>query len=124
MAKKAKRRRPPKQKPVPTSPLWKRPWVLVALVVLLMVLLLLVPTFSDGRPVFDGERAYDEVVRQVAFGPRVPGTDAHDAARAYFVETLEALADRVLQQPVTATIGDSVAVEGTNIVASFNLAPK
>jgi hypothetical protein len=96
--------------------------VLVAVAALVLLLVFLVPMLGKkAKPVFDAERAYAEVVRQVEFGPRVPGTAGHDAARAYFVETLEALADRVLEQPVTATIGDSVTVTGTNIVASFNL---
>lgn len=108
---------------VAPRPLWQRPLVLVTVVALIVVLVFAVRTFSDTKPTFDGERAFAEVVRQVEFGPRVPGTDAHAAARAYFVETLEGLADRVLEQPVTATVGDSVTVEGTNIVASFNLDP-
>ncbi|MEP0546740.1 MAG: M28 family peptidase [Rhodothermales bacterium] len=103
--------------------MWKRPVVLVAVAVLVIAFVLLFPTFSAVKPSFDAERAYADVVRQVEFGPRVPGTGGHDAARAYFVETLEALADRVIEQPVTATIGDSVTVTGTNIVASFNLNP-
>lgn len=104
-------------------PLWKRPIVLAAVAALVVLLVVLIPTFSDTKPVFDADRAYADVVRQVEFGPRVPGTAGHDAARAYFVETLSSFADRVIEQPVTATIGDSVTVAGTNIVASFNLDP-
>ena len=111
------------KRPIAPRPLWKRLVVLVAVAALVVALLFLFPTFSDVKPSFDAERAYADVVRQVEFGPRVPGTAGHDAARAYFVETLQGLADRVIEQPVTATIGDSVTVKGTNIVASFNLDP-
>ena len=31
-------------------------------------------------PVFDGARAYDDVLTQVAFGPRIPGTEGHAQA--------------------------------------------
>ena len=108
---------------MPPRPLWQRPVVLAAVVALVLLLVFFVSTLSNVKPSFDGERAYADVVRQVEFGPRIPGTAGHDTARAYFVETLSALADRVLEQPVTAAIGDSVTVEGTNIVASFNLDP-
>jgi Zn-dependent M28 family amino/carboxypeptidase len=100
--------------------------VLIAVGALLLLLLFLVPTLSEPevRPPFDGERAYAEVVRQVEFGPRAPGTTGHDATRAYLVETLEPLADRVLQQRFTYTAPDSTTYTGTNIVASFNLDPE
>lgn len=35
-------------------------------------------------PAFDGERAYGYLTDQVAFGPRVPGTDAWRECREYF----------------------------------------
>jgi Zn-dependent M28 family amino/carboxypeptidase len=94
-----------------------------AVVVLLLLLLFLIPTLSDARPAFDGERAYAEVVRQVEFGPRIPGTAGHEATRVYLAETLEPLADRVLQQSFTYTAPDSTTYAGTNVAASFNLDP-
>jgi len=36
-------------------------------------------------PAFDGARAYRYIEEQVAFGPRVPGTDAWRACREYYV---------------------------------------
>ncbi|MFN8402470.1 MAG: M28 family peptidase [Anaerolineales bacterium] len=38
---------------------------------------------------FDGLRAYEDVKTQVAFGPRVSGTDAHAEVRAWMREQLE-----------------------------------
>lgn len=119
--KKAKRRPAPTPTPTPNrTPLW------IGLVLgLVVALLVLWYVRVPERAPFDGERAYAEVVRQVDFGPRVPGTAAHDAARAYFVETLDGLADRVNEQPVAYTSPDSaLSVRGTNIVASFNLDPE
>jgi Zn-dependent M28 family amino/carboxypeptidase len=46
---------------------------------------------SCGRPAaasFEGKRAYDWVARQVAFGPRAPGTAAHDSCFALLYQTL------------------------------------
>lgn len=40
--------------------------------------------------VFDGSRAYADIVTQVGFGPRIPGTEGHAAFVEWAVETLEA----------------------------------
>lgn len=114
-----------KPQAAPTSSLWIGAAV-VLVAALVVALLLFVPTLSEPeRPAFDGERAFAEVERQVAFGPRVPGSAAHDAARRYFVETLTPLADRVYEQAVSFTSADSsFTTSGTNIVASFNLEPE
>jgi hypothetical protein len=50
---------------------------------------------SCGRPAaasFEGKRAYDWVARQVAFGPRAPGTAGHDSCYALLHSTLRELA--------------------------------
>ena len=38
---------------------------------------------------FDGDRAYDWVKRQIAFGPRAPGTAGHDSCFAALVQALK-----------------------------------
>ncbi len=51
--------------------------------------------FSEqGRevPVFKSDRAYQYVEGQLAFGPRVPGTEAHFAAKEYFADHFKQLA--------------------------------
>lgn len=70
---------------------------------------------------FSGKQAMDYVTRQVAFGPRVPGTPGHAAMAAWLDSMARARADSVtLQQwwhhPAT---GDSVLM--TNVLAQFNL---
>ena len=72
------------------------------------------------RPTFDGQAAMQLVERQVAFGPRVPGTPAHDEALAWLVDTLGALADTVVVEPFThvTTAGDTLRL--SNVVASFS----
>ncbi len=104
-------------------PPWRRPVVLAAAVALLVALVFGVRTLSDVRPAFDGDRAFADVEQQVAFGPRVPGSAGHERTRQWLVDTLEPLADRVTEQPFTAMLGDSAAVEGTNLIASFGLDP-
>lgn len=39
---------------------------------------------------FDGQRAYQDVIRQVEFGPRIPGTEGHARVIAYIQAELKA----------------------------------
>ncbi|MEO0556851.1 MAG: M28 family peptidase [Bacteroidota bacterium] len=73
------------------------------------------------RPRFDASRAFADVERQVAFGPRVPGTDAHAAQLSWMVARLDSLGLTVDRQSVAfADPADSTRVfEGTNVVAAF-----
>jgi glutaminyl-peptide cyclotransferase len=47
---------------------------------------LIPPTHHPGS--FDGQRAYKDVLTQVAFGPRVPGSQAHTSTISYIQEEL------------------------------------
>ncbi len=38
---------------------------------------------------FDGERAYQDVLSQMALGPRLPGSEAHAQTRAWILNTLQ-----------------------------------
>ncbi len=77
------------------------------------------------RPDFDGARALDYVERQVAFGPRVPGTEAHRQTRDFLVQTLSQFADQVGVQRFSYTDrhDSTKTYEGSNIIASFNVGP-
>jgi Zn-dependent M28 family amino/carboxypeptidase len=71
-------------------------------------------------PAFSKDSAYQYVAQQVAFGPRVPGTDAHQATRQWLVEKLKSTGASVIEQTFkakTSTIGE---VRAANIIASFN----
>lgn len=72
-------------------------------------------------PPFSAERAFAFVEQQVAFGPRVPGTAAHESTRAWLVRTLEPLADRVVEQAVVIPLTTGDTLRGTNLVASWDL---
>ena len=71
-------------------------------------------------PLFMRDSAYAHVAKQVSFGPRVPGTPGHQAARQWMVQKLKGYGATVREQTFkanTATIGE---VRATNIIASFN----
>ena len=70
-------------------------------------------------PAFDADSAYAHVAAQVAFGPRVPESEAHAATRAYIRETLERYGAEVTVQPFDARLFDGRRVEGYNLIGSF-----
>lgn len=55
-------------------------------------------------PAPDGARALERVRRQLAFGPRVPGTPAHAAMRAWLAAELERLGGRLERQAFLDTV--------------------
>jgi hypothetical protein len=67
-----------------------------SLVAILLVCLPLVGCTSKAE--FDGRAAMKMLERQVAFGPRVPGTPEHDACRDYLAGELKKSADSVQLQ--------------------------
>jgi glutaminyl-peptide cyclotransferase len=71
-------------------------------------------------PLFVRDSAYAMVARQVAFGPRVPGTAAHDATRQWLVRQLKSYGATVKEQSFKATMKPLGEVRATNIIASFN----
>jgi len=69
---------------------------------------------------FDGPSAFRYIEAQVAFGPRVPNTDAHAKAAAWLDSTIRARCDTLVVQKwdhVTAK-GDTLHL--TNFIARFN----
>lgn len=78
--------------------------------------------FHSARLDFDGERALALIEHQVAFGPRVPGSEAHAKTRQWIVEALEPIASQIGVQPFVYTDArdTSRAYRGENIVATFN----
>ncbi len=75
---------------------------------------------SEETVAFDADSAYALVERQCDFGPRVPGTDAHEACAAWLAATLRARCDTVVEQRGTVTTFDGVTLHITNLVGSFN----
>jgi Zn-dependent M28 family amino/carboxypeptidase len=75
---------------------------------------------GQGSPEFDAASAYGFVKKQVEFGPRVPGTPAHEACAEWFVQTLRKWTPDIVVQEFKAKAFDGRPLEGKNIVASFN----
>ena len=68
---------------------------------------------------FDGAAALAAVRAQLAFGPRVPGTPAHQAAGDWLVAELTRRADTVVVQRWTHRAADGRALPLRNILARF-----
>lgn len=70
-------------------------------------------------PIFDADSAYSFVARQVAFGPRVPNSEAHIACGDYLENKLRAYGAEVVTQNVTLTAYNGDKLQARNIVAQF-----
>ena len=71
-------------------------------------------------PGFDKKSAFAYLEAQCAFGPRVPGSEAHLRCRDYFVKTLSAFTEKVETQPFELTFGrPKQTVKAYNIIARF-----
>ncbi|MEE9553189.1 MAG: M28 family peptidase [candidate division Zixibacteria bacterium] len=87
---------------------------------LLIILLSVFLSACSDVPVFDGERAYADLVRQCSFGPRVAGTEAHRETGRFLFEELRKTTDICRVQRFT--VFDSIAgaeKEMLNIIASY-----
>lgn len=69
---------------------------------------------------FEGAKAMDYVRAQLAFGARVPGTEAHRLAGDWLVREFGARADTVIQQTWTHTTADGKRLPMRNVLARFN----
>lgn len=70
---------------------------------------------------FSADSAYAMVARQVAFGPRVPGSEAHTRCGDFLTETLQAAgADTVMTQRATLTDHKGRPMPMRNIIARYN----
>ncbi len=73
-------------------------------------------------PPFDAERAYEYLLKQCEFGPRVPGSQSHADCLSYLSEELRKFGAQVhLQQFTEQPAGFAKPVTMTNIIASFGV---
>ncbi len=70
-------------------------------------------------PNFNPDSAYSYVAKQVSFGPRIAGTDAHSNCAHWLIAKTEEFADTVILQRFKARTYDEVTRNGINIIASF-----
>ena len=71
-------------------------------------------------PGFNADSAYKYVKKQVDFGPRVPGTIAHEECGDYLVSKLDELGASVIQQRANVTHYDGQNIEIRNIIGIYN----
>lgn len=77
------------------------------------------PKFLKSPPKFEADSAYRFIAEQVAFGPRVPGTQAHTQTANHLIKTLKRYTSAIHIQTFQASTFDNILLEGTNIIASF-----
>lgn len=70
-------------------------------------------------PIFDADSAYAFVARQVAFGPRVPGTATHRKCGNYLVEKLRSYGADVITQNADLKAYNGDVLKACNIIAQF-----
>lgn len=75
-----------------------------------------------NAPVFNADSAYEYTAKQVAFGPRVPASIAHEACAKYLVAKLKQFGAEVGVQEGEVTLFDQNKVICKNIIGQFNKA--
>ncbi len=71
-------------------------------------------------PNVNADSAYHFVQKQVDFGPRVPGTEAHKKCAEWFEQKLKSYTPNVIVQEFTANYYHGGSENGYNIIASIN----
>ena len=69
---------------------------------------------------FNADSAYSYVERQVAFGPRVPGTEPHRLAGAWLASELRRHGARVTEQKARLTCFDGKSFDALNVFGQYN----
>jgi len=77
-------------------------------------------TSSIRVPAFNRDSAYSFIEKQVSFGPRVPGTQAHSNCLAWIIGQFEKSGAVIQQQDFEISFISDERVTATNIVASIN----
>jgi len=81
---------------------------------------LAVPDVLGKGLFFDGKRAFRDLEKQVAFGPRPPGSPAHESLLRYLVAYFEPLAEQVRLQPFTHPgRGGESEIRLNNVIVEF-----
>jgi hypothetical protein len=70
-------------------------------------------------PFFNADSAYFYTERQVLFGPRVPGSPAHDLCGNYLAGELRRFGATVVEQEATLRLADHSPISIKNIIGSF-----
>ena len=73
-----------------------------------------------AAPTFSGDSAYRSIEQQLAFGPRVPNTPAHELGGNYIAAKLKEYGVEVVEQPFTVKGWDGTIIKGRNIIGVIN----
>ena len=76
-------------------------------------------TIAITQVQFDADSAYASVVAQCDFGPRVPGSAAHDRCGDYIVDRFKALGLSVSEQRTDQKAWDGKVLHTRNIIAAY-----
>jgi hypothetical protein len=76
--------------------------------------------FSGPKTAFDANAAMGYAKAQLDFGPRVPGTPAHEKAGDWIVAQMKQRTDSVIVQSWTQTTANGTKLPMRNIIARFN----
>ncbi len=71
-------------------------------------------------PRFSSDSAFVAIEKQLAFGPRVPNSKAHDRCRDWLISTFKTYGAEVIPQSFEAKAYDGTLLKGTNITAQYN----
>ena len=78
------------------------------------------PKVKVEVPSFNSDSAYAWIEKQVAFGPRVPNSDAHKACASWLVDKLGEFTDTAFIQSFKTRAFDGTVLNGKNIIGVFN----
>lgn len=79
------------------------------------------PEVSEaGVPRFDADSAYSYLAAQVAFGPRVPNSEAHRQAADWLVAELKRHGAEVIEQKADLKAFDGTVLKARNIFGQYN----
>lgn len=78
------------------------------------------PITKRKVPKFQADNAYASIEKQVSFGPRYPGTQAHRDLIEYLTTELEKYTDKVIEQDFKVSFLDEKDVDATNIIGIIN----
>jgi len=74
---------------------------------------------TPGSPLFDGSLAMAHVETQVGFGPRIPGTDGHEAQLSWMLALMKQHAAEVVVDTFTHLTASGDSLRLTNLLGRF-----
>lgn len=80
--------------------------------------------YRQTSPKFNADSAYSFIERQVAFGPRIPGTVAHDSCGNYLSAKLQEFGATVVEQQANIIHYDGQNFKLRNLIGSYNTEAK